>query len=587
MLFRSILCTLLIALAGAAAGQSPIAGTLQVSVKDPARRPIANAHGTLSGPGGIRHLQTADDGSISVTGLAPGRYTLSLASPGFASVVLQIPIPSATPVTREITLHIGTASTNVNVTASTPIGSLDIPLTDVPVPVQTITAQTIEDTNAIDLTDVLKRRMNGVYVNENQNNPFQPDVNYRGYTASPLVGSPAGLSVYLDGVRQNQPFGDVVQWDLLPRIAINTTQLIPGSNPVYGLNTLGGAIVVQTKNGISNSGLSISAYGGSYGRRAVDMEFGGSSNSGWNWFAAGTLFHDDGWRVQSPSSIKQSFARLGYIHNNTALSLSGGYSINNLIGNGTQDLRAINRTVGLNRGYDSVYSVPDATYQHQPFLTLNAIQSLSSNFTLNTNAYIRYTRSNTTNGDINNDSFDQSLYTLSAADKTALTDAGIPFPRPPSPRQTRPIPTFAASHKASSSMSPAKNALASTPIPSTASTPTASPESSHGTPHATSSPSAPRGTTAASPSCRPRSTATSTTTASPSHASMPSLTAAPKSTAPRRTTASTCTAPPTHPASSSPTHSASERGSSTPAPATTMSPSTTPIACRPSAIAAR
>jgi len=135
MPFRRILCTLLVALTVAAAGQSPIAGTLLVSVRDPVRRPVANAHCTLAGPGGARQLQTADDGSISLTGLAPGRYTLSLASPGFASVVVQISITSATPVTREITLHIGSASTNVNVTASTPIGSLDIPLTDVPVPV--------------------------------------------------------------------------------------------------------------------------------------------------------------------------------------------------------------------------------------------------------------------------------------------------------------------------------------------------------------------------------------------------------------------------------------------------------------------
>jgi outer membrane receptor protein involved in Fe transport len=440
MPFLRTLWTFLVALAIAAAGQSPVTGTLHVNVKDPASRPVANAHGTLYGPGSSRQMETANDGSITVPGLTPGRYTLVLASPGFASLTLQIPITSATSVTREVTLLIGSANTSVNVIASTPIGSLDILLTDVPVPVQSINAQTIEDTNAINLPDILKRRMNGVYVNENQNNPFQPDVNYRGYTASPLVGSPAGLSVYLDGVRQNQPFGDVVQWDLIPTVAISTTELIPGSNPVYGLNTLGGAIVVQTKNGVSNSGFSIQGYGGGYGRRAVDAEYGGSAGTGWNWFAAGTLFHEDGWRAQSPTSVKQSFARLGYIHGNTALSLSWGYAINNLVGNGTQDFRAINRNVGLNHGYNSVYSVPDATYQHQPFLTLNAIQSLGPNVTLNANAYIRYTRSNTTNGDINNDSFDQSLYTLSTADKAALTQAGIPFPTTPVTPANTPFP---------------------------------------------------------------------------------------------------------------------------------------------------
>jgi len=30
-------------------------------------------------------------------------------------------------------------------------------------------------------------------------NPFQLDINYHGFTASPLLGTPEGLSVYLDG----------------------------------------------------------------------------------------------------------------------------------------------------------------------------------------------------------------------------------------------------------------------------------------------------------------------------------------------------------------------------------------------------
>ena len=93
----------------------------------------------------------------------------------------------------------------------------------------------------------MNKRLTSVYINENAGNPYQPDINYRGYTASPLLGTPEGLSVYLDGVRQNQPFGDIVAWDLIPKVAIRDMALIPGSDPVYGLNTLGGAISVQTK----------------------------------------------------------------------------------------------------------------------------------------------------------------------------------------------------------------------------------------------------------------------------------------------------------------------------------------------------
>ncbi len=98
---------------------------------------------------------------------------------------------------------------------------------------------------------MFNKQLSGVHVNQNQENPFQPDVNYRGYTASPLLGTPEGISVYMDGVRQNQPFGDIVAWDLIPKIAIAEVALMPGSDPLFGLNTLGGAVSVQTKDGFS------------------------------------------------------------------------------------------------------------------------------------------------------------------------------------------------------------------------------------------------------------------------------------------------------------------------------------------------
>ena len=114
-----------------------------------------------------------------------------------------------------------------------------------PAPVQTATQLEIARSGALDLADFMNRQFNGVHLNEMQGNPFQPDLNYRGYTASPLLGTPQGVSVYMDGVRQNQPFGDVVSWDLIPRNAISEVTLMPGSNPVFGLNTLGGALSIQ------------------------------------------------------------------------------------------------------------------------------------------------------------------------------------------------------------------------------------------------------------------------------------------------------------------------------------------------------
>ena len=169
----------------------------------------------------------------------------------------------------------------------------------------------------------MNRRLNAVHVNEIQGNPFQPDVNYRGYTASPLLGTPQGLSVYMDGVRLNQPFGDIVSWDLIPRLAISSLALMPGSNPLFGLNTLGGALSLETKNGVRDPGTLVQAIYGSHTRRAVEFEHGGSrGGGGLNWYLSGNLFDEDGWRDDSPSSVAQVFGKLGWQRPRTDASLS-------------------------------------------------------------------------------------------------------------------------------------------------------------------------------------------------------------------------------------------------------------------------
>ena len=142
----------------------------------------------------------------------------------------------------------------VTVVETAPLPGVELPLEKIPAPVQTATDRDITASGALDLSDFLNRRLNGVHVNEVQGNPFQADINYRGYTASPLLGTPQGLSVYMDGVRLNQPFGEVMSWDLFPAIAIASTTMMPGSNPLFGLNTLGGALSIQTKSGQSTPG---------------------------------------------------------------------------------------------------------------------------------------------------------------------------------------------------------------------------------------------------------------------------------------------------------------------------------------------
>ncbi len=167
-------------------------------------------------------------------------YRLEVSKPGFATQVISVEVTANGPVSRTVSLGVASTASSVDVVDATPLVGVNLTKDQIAVPVQTATAEDIANSGSLDLSSFLNRRMNGVYLNEMQGNPFQPDVNFRGYTASPLLGTPEGISVYLDGVRQNQPFGDVVSWDLIPKGAISEFALVPGSDPLFVLNTLGG-----------------------------------------------------------------------------------------------------------------------------------------------------------------------------------------------------------------------------------------------------------------------------------------------------------------------------------------------------------
>ena len=306
----------------------------------------------------------------------------------------------------------------VDVVETAPLPGVELPLGKIPAPVQTGTAADIERSGALDLSGFLNQRLTGITVNEIQGNPFQADVNYRGYTASPLLGTPQGLSVYMDGVRLNQPFGEVMSWDLIPALAISSTTLMPGSNPLFGLNTLGGALSIQTKSGLTTRGGTVEAVYGSDARRAVDFEYGGANRKGLHWYLAGNLFAEDGWRDESPSDVRQVFGKLGWHRDTDDVSLTVAHADNELNGNGLQEQGF------LDRDYSSVYTKPDITNNRATFINLTTRRSVGDRSAVSGNAYYRNINTDTLNGDINEDSLDQAIYQPSAAEQAALAAAG-------------------------------------------------------------------------------------------------------------------------------------------------------------------
>ncbi|WP_020167304.1 MULTISPECIES: TonB-dependent receptor [Methylotenera] len=285
----------------------------------------------------------------------------------------------------------------VKIISTTPLSSIGLPINQIPSNVQTLNAKDLEKSQSLDITDYMTRYFSGININNIQNNPLQMDVNYRGFIASPLLGSPQGLSVYVDGVRMNQAFGDVVSWDLIPKNAILGMQLMPGSNPLFGLNTLGGALSIQTKDGRNSPGGALQLTYGSFDRKIAEFEYGGSQDS-LDWFVAGTYFDENGWRDKSPTDFGQLFGKVGWQGENTNLKLTYSYANTDLTGNGLVP-KSLNR-----RDYDAVFTSPDNTKNKSNFVNLQLDHFFTDAVNLSGNVYYKKLKTNTLNGDMNDES---------------------------------------------------------------------------------------------------------------------------------------------------------------------------------------
>ena len=285
-----------------------------------------------------------------------------------------------------------------------PMPGLALTKEQIPGNVQSISAQEIKDSHSVSITDLMNRKLQSVMVNDYQGNPFQMDVQYRGFTASPQLGTPQGLSVFLDGIRVNEPFGDVVNWDLIPNNALAGLDVFPGSNPIFGLGTLGGAIAMRTKDGFSYPGLDAEVLAGSFGRKQLQVS-GGINNANTDeegsWdagnfalYGAGSFFLEDGWRDNSPSRVNQAFGKASYRGEKLDLSLNTLLVKTDLTGNGLipSEMHA--------RDPSSVFTSPDTTENTLVQFQLSSSYFVNDNFSITAQAYKRQSRRHQMNGDV-------------------------------------------------------------------------------------------------------------------------------------------------------------------------------------------
>jgi iron complex outermembrane receptor protein len=281
---------------------------------------------------------------------------------------------------------------NMQVIGTTPLHGVGLPADMIASNVQSASSEDIERVQALDLSDFMNKTLGSVSINSAQNNPFQPDVRYRGFTASPLVGNAQGLSVYVDGVRVNEPFGDVVNFELIPESAIASMNLMPGSNPLFGLNTLGGALSIQTKNGFTHEGHELEAYTGSFGRDSMTLSSGGNDGN-FGYFTTGAITKEDGWRDFSPSRVEQFFSNLSYRNENSSLDLGITLVDSDLNGNGASPVELVE----MDR--KAAFTHPDNTQNELRMFTLNGSHWLNDAVMLSANTYYRSSDRTSFNGD--------------------------------------------------------------------------------------------------------------------------------------------------------------------------------------------
>ena len=284
-------------------------------------------------------------------------------------------------------------------------------LRKIPYPVQTADAEDLANAAATSLADFLRGAFGSVSLNDAQNNPLQPDLRYRGFTVSPLLGLAQGMTVYQNGIRINEPLGDTVNWDLLPQSAIDSIALTGGATPLFGLNSLGGSMAIDMKDGFGYEGFGADLSAGSFGRSRGSLEFGGNNGS-FAYYLNLEDFREDGWRDHSESDAFNAYGTLGWRGDTGQVNLNYQHGESDLIGNGSSPVELLE----INRA--AIFTGPDITANDMDMVSLEFRRVISERSSIGGNVFLRRNDTSAFNGDA-------SEYDLEEFEEDDLSGTGI------------------------------------------------------------------------------------------------------------------------------------------------------------------
>ncbi|MDE2377709.1 TonB-dependent receptor [Bradyrhizobium sp.] len=287
--------------------------------------------------------------------------------------------------------RVAAPTTRLYVYPTSPGTAKGLDVDKVPSAINAVDANQIKRTGSLNVTDALRDDVAGVNITEVTGNPFQPNVEFRGFVASPVVGTPQGLAVYQNGVRINEAFADSVNWDLIPTAAIRSVTVVT-NNPAFGLNALGGAINLQMKDGFAYQGAEIDAMGGSFGRLQSSAQWGKQLDENYAVYAALEGLHDDGFRNFSVSDVRRFYGDVAYKNETSEFHVNMGVASNHFGATATVPAELLQQYWG------AVYTSPQTTANKVGYLNLTGKVEATPTWTLEGTAHVRRFEQHVTDG---------------------------------------------------------------------------------------------------------------------------------------------------------------------------------------------
>ena len=307
--------------------------------------------------------------------------TTTAATHTLPTITVTAPKPGVKPGNDQRATRRVRAIPTVMIYPTTPLAGGNIEADKTPASINVVDADQIKQTGSLNISDALVKYVPGIIVNEVAGNPFQPDVQFRGFVASPVSGTPQGLAVYQNGVRINEAFGDTVNWDLIPTAAIKSVTVVT-NNPAFGLNALGGAVNVQMKDGFSYHGAEIDIMGGSFGRIQSSAQWGKQVDD-FAVYGAIEGLHDDGFRNFSVSNVRRFYGDIGARNDQSEFHINMGIADNNFGAAATVPAELLQQYWG------ATYTTPQTSANKVGYVNLTGKVELSPTWTLDGIAHAR------------------------------------------------------------------------------------------------------------------------------------------------------------------------------------------------------